>query len=284
MHWRAKMIQAVKNLKHNLGIVRNSQLLAADPRRHLIDRRMFNALNEQIQEIAVAVKDTDKFYYDCLQRILQNAFIEMRDSYTGASTGTYGISVYSCGSLNLIAEHIETKNSHSSAHAKTPKIFISHAHKDKSYVEAFVAMLEKMGVKQEQLFCSSIHGYTIPLNENIYDYLHSQFVNHDIFVILMLSKNYYNSAACLNEMGVAWALKSEYQAILLPNFSFSKLDGAIDPRKVSFQIDDTNERAARLTELKNTIINKLGLQPLDEVIWERQKTDFTNAVDNIALK
>ena len=278
------MIQTVNNLKYNLGIVRNSPLANADPRKHLIDRNMFNALSEQIETIALAIKDTDKFHYDWLQRIQQTAFVEMLDPYTGARTGTYGISVYSCGSLKLIVEYVDAKIAQSSVDVKTPKIFISHAHKDKSYVEAFVSMLEKMGVKQEHLFCSSVHGYTIPLNENIYDYLHSQFVNHDIYVILMLSKNYYSSIACLNEMGAAWALKSEYQAILLPKFSFSKLDGAIDPRKVSFRIDDTNERAARLTELKNTIINKLGLQPLDEVIWERQKTDFTNAVDSIALK
>ena len=39
----------------------------------------------------------------------------------------------------------------------------------------------------------------------------------------MLSKNYYNSPACLNEMGAAWVLKSDYQSILIPPFDFENI-------------------------------------------------------------
>ena len=51
-------------------------------------------------------------------------------------------------------------------HIKT-KIFISHATKDKDYVSALVNLLEDMGLRERQIFCSSASGYGIPLDEDI---------------------------------------------------------------------------------------------------------------------
>ena len=44
---------------------------------------------------------------------------------------------------------------------KPKKIFISHSTDDREFVDKLVVLLEKMGVKQTQLFCSSIQGYGI---------------------------------------------------------------------------------------------------------------------------
>lgn len=54
---------------------------------------------------------------------------------------------------------------------KKPKIFISHSSKDKVYVEEIVELVDFFGLNQTQIFCSSLPGYDIPINENIYDYL-----------------------------------------------------------------------------------------------------------------
>lgn len=54
---------------------------------------------------------------------------------------------------------------------KAPKIFISHSMDGRPIVEKFVTMLEQMGVKQDQLFCSSIAGYGIPQGAgDLYDF------------------------------------------------------------------------------------------------------------------
>ena len=82
---------------------------------------------------------------------------------------------------------------------KSPKIFISHSSLDKEYVTYLVDFLESIGLTQEQLFCSSVPGYGIPLDEDIYDYLKRQFKEHNLHVILVLSNNYYQSVACMNE-------------------------------------------------------------------------------------
>lgn len=61
-----------------------------------------------------------------------------------------------------------------------------------------------MGLKESQIFCSSASGYGIPLDEDIYEYLKKQFFDEfDLHIILILSNNYYESVASMNEMGAA---------------------------------------------------------------------------------
>ena len=88
------------------------------------------------------------------------------------------------------------------------RLFISHSSLDKEYVEALVEFLQKIGMSNKNMFCSSVEGYKIPWGNDIYDYLASEFNNkNDLLVLFVLSDNYYKSPACLNEMGAAWVLK-----------------------------------------------------------------------------
>lgn len=52
---------------------------------------------------------------------------------------------------------------------KKTKIFISHATKDKDYVSILINLLEDMGLRQSQIFCSSAPGYGIQLDETSYE-------------------------------------------------------------------------------------------------------------------
>lgn len=163
------------------------------------------------------------------------------------------------------------------------KIFISHATKDKPYVEQIVNLFERIGLTKNDMFCSSIPQYGIPLgSEDIFDYLKDEFQQYELYVIFVLSKNYYNSYACLNEMGAAWVLQSKYQSILLPEFSFSEIRGAINPRKICFRLDDADERNVRINQLKDSIIQKLGLKPIETNIWERHRGSFFKEIDLIS--
>lgn len=165
---------------------------------------------------------------------------------------------------------------------KPPKLFISHSEKDKAFVEKFVTMLEQIGVKQEHLFCSSIVGYCIPQGSgNIYDYIRNEMNRDNLFVIMMLSDNYYSSPVCLNEMGAAWVNRAKYQTILLPGFDFNEIEGAIDPRDISFKIDDKTNRNHALNELKDNIIQHLELNSIDHSLWERFRDKLTGEIDLI---
>ena len=50
-------------------------------------------------------------------------------------------------------------------------LFISHATKDKKLITSFVEMLYSIGLKKENIFCSSIPELGVPIKEDIYDYL-----------------------------------------------------------------------------------------------------------------
>lgn len=79
----------------------------------------------------------------------------------------------------------------------------------------------------------------------------------------MLSKNYYESTACLNEMGATWILHKQYQTILLPGFEFKEIEGAINPRSISFKLDDKFYRNAAMGEFKDNIVEFLQLNQVD---------------------
>lgn len=101
-------------------------------------------------------------------------------------------------------------------------IFISHASEDEKYVKELVNLL--IPLKIPKIICSSLHGYHIPNDVDIYEYLAGN-LNRTGRVIFLLSKNYYKSAACLNEMGACWILNKNYTTVLTSNFEYEEIVG-----------------------------------------------------------
>lgn len=162
------------------------------------------------------------------------------------------------------------------------KVFISHSSKDREYVRALIELLEGIGLSEEDIFCSSIPEYGIPLNNNIYDYLANEFQRNNLIVLYILSDHYYASAACLNEMGAAWVLKKTYSSILLPGFSYKEIEGAIDPCKIGIKLDvDQAELKYRLGELKDLLIDQLSLKLISSGKWERYRDKYINEVQSL---
>lgn len=190
---------------------------------------------------------------------------------------------FSADELNLLIYLVNIIDEDFYKRVKRPKIFISHCEKDIAVVESFVDLLSHVGLTSDTLFCSSIPGYNIKQGSgDIYEYLRNEFSNN-LFVIFMLSENYYNSAACLNEMGATWILKQKYQSILLPRFNFSQIQGAINPRDISFKLDDKKNRNTALGELKDNIVRFLDLQEIDTSKWDYQRERFFSQIDTIQI-
>ena len=125
---------------------------------------------------------------------------------------------------------------------KTYKLFISHSTKDAEYIEMFVELLEYLGMRGEDIICSSIPPYCVPLGNKTYDWLIDKFQHYNLHVVYAFSKNYYASTPALNEMGATWALKHRWTGILLPGFQFDELDGCIDKTQISIKLDDRDTR------------------------------------------
>jgi hypothetical protein len=176
----------------------------------------------------------------------------------------------------IIISLLGLKNYHPQKSLYFDRVFISHSSEDIKYVQPFVELLKFLGLNTSNLFCSSIHEYGIPLGINIYEYLKHEFVNKNIFVIMMLSSNYYSSKPCLNEMGATWVMSKEYLSILLDGFEFSQIEGSIDPQKIGFKITDIS----RLDEFKDKIIEGLKLKTPNDEDWIRIRDRFIDIISH----
>ena len=166
---------------------------------------------------------------------------------------------------------------------KTNKLFISHSSKDKAYVEALTELLESIGMTDESFVCTSVSGHGVPGGEKIFDWLRNQFIQYNLRVLFILSHNYYESEASLNEMGAAWVMKTTYTLMLLPGFQFSDIRGCIDSTEMGISFNsDEGELKHRLNELKDTFVSEYGLPSISDIRWERQRDKFIKTVKDIA--
>lgn len=162
-------------------------------------------------------------------------------------------------------------------------IFISHSSDDKEYTKAFVDLLFAIGLNEDDIVCSSYPGVGVPLGESVYKWLVEKFQKYDLHVLYFLSHNYYESAASLNEMGAAWAMKQKWDGILLPGFDFADIAGCIDKNQIQIKLDgELDELKHRLWELKNDIVEEYGLRKVSDTRWEKIRDEFINTVRSIS--
>lgn len=143
-------------------------------------------------------------------------------------------------------------------------ILISHSHKDSVYVHELVNIIKVTAVEENdvRIICSSYPGHNIPPDVNIYDYL-KQELRGNVWVIYVLSNNYYASYACLNEMGATWVQNKRYSTFITPNFSYKQIAGAIDPSRNALKLDDKSN----LNDFKMLILDEFHIK-INDNIWE----------------
>lgn len=163
---------------------------------------------------------------------------------------------------------------------KPYKVFISHSGEDKDFVYELVRLLEFLGIDSSQkLLCSSIEGYMIPTSEDFAEYILKQFYDYNLFVIIVHSKDYYSSPYCLNEMGAAWVLKTDYYSFLIKGFDFNDMKGVINQRTISVRVDES-EAKARLNELKDKLLPLFKPQGVNDSRWEKIRDEFLEKVNS----
>lgn len=159
-------------------------------------------------------------------------------------------------------------------------VFISHTEKDREFVRAFVDLLYLIGLSEDDIFCSSLPEVGVPFGKDIFEYLRDMLDNDSLITMFMLSDNYYDSVACLNEMGAVWVKQSEYFTLSLPGFQLKNIEGAINPRQnaIDFNLDNARLKA-RLNELKNLMHKKFSISSvLSESRWERVRDEFLKKI------
>lgn len=82
-------------------------------------------------------------------------------------------------------------------------VFISHSSKDIEFVLKLNDFLVGLGISKEKIFCSSIEGQGVKHGNRIEDSVKTYLSNSTI-IIYVLSQNFLDSQACMQELGVGW--------------------------------------------------------------------------------
>ena len=168
---------------------------------------------------------------------------------------------------------------------KKPLIFISHSSKNKAHVAKIAELLRSINLSpRRDIFCSSLPGYGIPNEANIFDFLRERFLNYDLHIIFVHSPEYYESAVSLNEMGAAWVLKSNATSLLLPGFDFSGMKGVIGSDSIAIKLDgDQSEVKDRLNQLRRELEAEFDISDNEDIIWEDARDKFIREINDPTL-
>lgn len=180
-------------------------------------------------------------------------------------------------------------------------VFISHCGKDATVAEMIKDYLVRTGIPDDQIFCSSVPGNDV--REQICSEVREQLKKTSI-CILILSEDFYKSAYCLNEAGIAWYHKDiRVIPIALPEIDQNNMQGFMNsdyilrrPDRVedmSFLYEQVQGRLKTKSASPTTIIRetkKLSKQ-YNGFVSKREKTgqdvsrkDGTNVEDLSALE
>lgn len=164
--------------------------------------------------------------------------------------------------------------------AKSPKVFISHKKEDKAYADALVNLINFiLGADGDKIFCSSIPGYGIRQSRDILDELKNQFDRYDVFMVIIHSPRYYQSAICLNEMGASWALGTKFSSFMTIDCKPEHLHGVINREKICIDLNDDDDMLnCHLNEFKDDLIDFFHVGQLDQNRWENARGRFVREV------
>ncbi len=166
---------------------------------------------------------------------------------------------------------------------KPPKVFISHKIEDQDYADALISLINFIiGPEGDKLFCSSIPGYGIKLSHDIMDGLKAQFDNYEIYMIIIHSPRYYQSAVCLNEMGASWVLGTKFSSFMTKDCSYEQMHGVINRDTICVNLnDELGMLNSHLNDFKDDLISFFGLEEIDENKWENARGRFIKEVSSI---
>ena len=155
------------------------------------------------------------------------------------------------------------------------KIFISHSSLDRDIIQKFTDHILQLGIglRHEDIFCTSIEEMGIKNGEDIRNYIKENIHSAD-FSFLMISKNYKESEICLNEMGAVWAVDNQVRYYLLPDVDFKEIGWLCDTKKA-----DKIDNSVALDALEEELMSFYGL-PHQGAAWSRQRQEFLEYLEN----
>lgn len=157
---------------------------------------------------------------------------------------------------------------------KRNEVFISHRTTDGEVGDMINDFLVGVGVPKERVFCSSLPGNDV--GEKISPEVKAHLKKASI-IVLILSKDYYESAYCLNEAGVAWYLDDvKVIPIALPEIDHTKMRGFIDS---DYKLRRLNEESD-LSYLVDRAHEQLGIKHVEYSVITRAQAKLKHRYES----
>ena len=161
-----------------------------------------------------------------------------------------------------------------------PKIFISHNEDDAAFAHALVDLMISIGMKYEDIFCSSHPACSIPFGKSILNTMRKQFDDYSLTVLFIHSPRLYASPVSLCEMGAAWILRTNIFSFLTKDCEFSMLKGVVKDDDTAFKAGQENTYRV-LNDFRRFLEKEFRLNPIPDNAWDFNKQKFIDAVNNI---
>lgn len=157
------------------------------------------------------------------------------------------------------------------------QIFISHSSQDKSLADELVDLMHSgMQVPKNLVYQSSHPGRGTPPGKDFISQVRKNLRSAKI-VILILTPNFFSSAYCVGEMGVAWWLSSRKDVFpfILPYMKASEVTGLLKTADMG-SIDS----ADRLNQLYDRVAEKLDLSKV-VTDWDQARAKFLKRLPGV---
>jgi hypothetical protein len=227
-----------------------------------------------------------KINYDLVIKRLQElnvdtqelgAFISIYET-TQKSKPTEKVESKSSRVVDTSRDNVATKSAMpktDSANTKMKRVFVSHSSKDVKYVEELIDLLKLIGLQKNQIFCTSVRGYGIPLGANFLEELKDQ-ISDEVLVLFLFSPSFYASPVCLAELGATWVLSREHVPIVIPPFGFGDIKGVL-PHTQGMVINDS----LQVNELAQKVETLFGLAShTTNDDWERSRERIIERINH----
>lgn len=160
------------------------------------------------------------------------------------------------------------------------KVFISHSSVNKDIVEHLSTFIGQLGVKDDQIFCSSIISQGIDNGEKLGKAI-SEAIGKSRALVFLLSRDFVSSMYCMQELGVGWHLSEQGKAkcfcLVLPNISLSEIKGFINSSLVKFTFIDESHKD-ELGLFAENLCNALHITPLKHSAQANNESVFYSAI------
>lgn len=228
--------------------------------------------------------DDDELFHNILSKKCSDAVTRFDFFHEIKNQCNYRVSVIESGREKLLPikqslqKQVTEKN-------KPPKVFISHKREDKAFADALITLINfVIGADGEKIFCSSIFGYGIKHSRVIREELKKQFDENEIFMVIIHSPRYYQSAICLNEMGASWVLGTKFASFMTKDCKYSDLKGVIDNSQICININEDDFKA-HLNDFKEELLSFFysNTPPkIDTNKWEHARDEFVKTVSQLS--